>query len=66
MDEAVYLLWSVLASCSESAPLSLDVDEEARLYTTNAERERYEPLATFMVLSSHWTIYLEHAYVRHS
>ena len=46
-----------------SVPLS--IDEEARLYTTNAEREKYESLATLygniVALD-----YLERAYVRDS
>lgn len=42
---------------------SLSLDEEARLYTTNAERERYESLATlFGIIVS--LDYLERAYVR--
>jgi len=46
-----------------SAPLSLD--EEARLYTTNAERERYESLATLYGIVVALD-YLERAYVRDS
>lgn len=46
-----------------SAPLSLD--EEARLYTTNAERERYESLATLYGIIVALD-YLERAYVRDS
>lgn len=46
---------------STQAPLSLD--EEARLYTKNAERERYSLLATlFGVIVA--LDYLERAYVR--
>lgn len=48
---------------STQAPLSLD--EEARLYTTNVERERYGLLATlFGIIVS--LDYLERAYVRDS
>ena len=48
---------------SAVAPLSLD--EEARLYTSNAERERYGLLATlFGIIVS--LDYLERAYVRDS
>jgi len=46
-----------------SAPISLD--EEARLYTTNAERERYENLATLYGIIVTLD-YLERAYVRDS
>ena len=46
-----------------AAPLSLD--EEARLYTTNAERERYESLATLFGIVVALD-YLERAYVRDS
>jgi ESCRT-I complex subunit VPS28 len=46
-----------------SAPLSLD--EEARLYTTNAEREKYESLATLYGIVVALD-YLERAYVRDS
>ena len=46
-----------------SAPLNLD--EEARLYTTNAEREKYGLLATlFGIIVA--LDYLERAYVRDS
>jgi ESCRT-I complex subunit VPS28 len=46
-----------------SPPLSLD--EEVRLYTTNAEREKYESQATlFGVIVA--LDYLERAYVRDS
>jgi hypothetical protein len=48
---------------SMSAPLSLD--EEARLYTTNAEREKYESLATLYGIVVALD-YLERAYVRDS
>ena len=43
----------------------LNLDEEARLYTTNAEREKYTLLATLygIVVSLD---YLERAYVRDS
>lgn len=44
-------------------PLSLD--EEARLYTTNAEREKYESLATLYGIIVALD-YLERAYVRDS
>lgn len=48
---------------SSQAPISLD--EEARLYTTNAERERYNLLATlFGVIVA--LDYLERAYMRDS
>ena len=46
-----------------SAPLSLD--EEARLYTTNAEREKFESLATLYGIVVALD-YLERAYVRDS
>jgi hypothetical protein len=46
-----------------SMPLSLD--EEARLYTTNAEREKYESLATLYGIVVALD-YLERAYVRDS
>lgn len=46
-----------------SVPLSLD--EEARLYTTNAEREKYESLATLYGIVVALD-YLERAYVRDS
>jgi hypothetical protein len=46
-----------------SAPLSFD--EEARLYTTNAEREKYESLATLYGIIVALD-YLERAYVRDS
>ena len=43
----------------------LNLDEEARLYTTNAEREKYSLLATlFGIIVS--LDYLERAYVRDS
>ncbi|OBZ74128.1 hypothetical protein A0H81_06221 [Grifola frondosa] len=43
----------------------LNLDEEARLYTTNAEREKYGLLATlFGIVVS--LDYLERAYVRDS
>ena len=43
----------------------LNLDEEARLYTTNAEREKYSLLATLygIIVSLD---YLERAYVRDS
>lgn len=42
---------------------SISLDEEARLYTTNTEREKYETLATLygIIVSLD---YLERAYVR--
>ena len=44
---------------------SISLDEEARLYTTNAEREKYESLATlFGIIVA--LDYLERAYVRDS
>ena len=46
-----------------SVPLSLD--EEARLYKTNAEREKYESLATLYGIVVALD-YLERAYVRDS
>lgn len=47
-----------------SAP-SISLDEEARLYTTNAEREKYGLLATlFGIIVA--LDYLERAYVRDS
>ncbi len=46
-----------------SVPLS--PDEEARLYTTNAEREKYESLATLYGIVVALD-YLERAYVRDS
>ncbi len=46
-----------------SAPLSLD--EEARLYIMNAEREKYESLATLYGIIVALD-YLERAYVRNS
>ena len=46
-----------------SAPLNLD--EEARLYTTNAEREKYGLLATLFGIVVALD-YLERAYVRDS
>ena len=50
-------------SSGMSAPLSLD--EEVRLYTNNAEREKYGLLATlFGIIVS--LEYLERAYVRDS
>ena len=45
------------------APISLD--EEARLYTTNAEREKYGLLATLFGIVVALD-YLERAYVRDS
>ena len=44
---------------------SLNLDEEVRLYTTNAEREKYGMLATLfgIVIALE---YLERAYVRDS
>ena len=43
--------------------MSLSLDIEARLYTTNAERERYDQLATlFGIITT--LEYLERAYVR--
>ncbi|EKM55171.1 uncharacterized protein PHACADRAFT_120259 [Phanerochaete carnosa HHB-10118-sp] len=46
-------------------PMTLSLDEEARLYTTNAEREKYESLATlFGIIIA--LDYLERAYVRDS
>lgn len=42
---------------------TLSLDEEARLYTTNAERERYESLATLFGIVVALD-YLERAYVR--
>lgn len=45
--------------------MSLSLDEEARLYSTNAERERYGLLATlFGIIVA--LDYLERAYVRDS
>ena len=44
---------------------ALSLDEEARLYTTNAERERYESLATLFGIVVALD-YLERAYVRDS
>jgi VPS28 protein len=44
---------------------SLSLDEEARLYTTNAEREKYESLATLYGIVVTLD-YLERAYVRDS
>jgi hypothetical protein len=44
---------------------SLSLDEEARLYTTNAEREKYESLATLYGIVVALD-YLERAYVRDS
>lgn len=46
-------------------PPLLSLDEEARLYTTNSEREKYESQATlFGVIVA--LDYLERAYVRDS
>jgi VPS28 protein len=65
------LLWSVSEDATRAlrsfkrARLMLSLDEDARLYTTNAERERYESLATLygiVVALDH----LERAYVRDS
>jgi ESCRT-I complex subunit VPS28 len=42
---------------------TLSLDEEARLYTTNAEREKYESLATLFGIVVALD-YLERAYVR--
>ena len=44
--------------------VTLSLDEEARLYTTNAEREKYESLATLYGIVA--LDYLERAYVRNS
>ena len=48
-----------------SAGMSLNLDEEARLYTSNAEREKYESLATLygIIISLD---FLERAYIRDS
>ena len=54
---------TIITTCDMSAPLSLD--EEARLYTTNAEREKYESLATLYGIVVALD-YLERAYVRDS
>ena len=54
---------TTITTCGMSAPLSLD--EEARLYTTNAEREKYESLATLYGIVVALD-YLERAYVRDS
>jgi|SRR6267154_2836560 len=56
-------LLSTIISEHMSVPLSLD--EEARLYTTNAEREKYESLATLYGIVVALD-YLERAYVRDS
>jgi hypothetical protein len=56
-------LLTVTLSEHMSVPLSLD--EEARLYTTNAEREKYESLATLYGIVVALD-YLERAYVRDS
>lgn len=57
------LLGTLTTAMTAQAPLSLD--EEARLYTSNAERERYGLLATlFGIIVS--LDYLERAYVRDS
>ena len=47
-----------------SAPFSLD--EEVRLYNTNAERERYNLLSTLFGIMIVTLDYLERAYVRDS
>lgn len=44
---------------------TISLDEEARLYSTNAERERYESLATLFGIVVALD-YLERAYVRDS
>ena len=57
---------SIFGCCTTDAPLTgqmLSLDEEVRLYTTNAEREKYSLLATlFGVVVA--LDYLERAYVR--
>ncbi len=45
--------------------MSFSLDEEVRLYTTNADREKYSLLATFFGIIVNLD-YLERAYVRDS
>lgn len=53
------------SSVNSKMPPLLSLDEEARLYTTNSEREKYESQATlFGVIVA--LDYLERAYVRDS
>lgn len=47
------------------SPLSMSMDEEVRLYTNNAEREKYSLLATLFGIVVALD-YLERAYVRDS
>ena len=52
-------------ACNHLMSVPLSLDEEARLYTTNAEREKYESLATLYGIVVALD-YLERAYVRDS
>lgn len=56
----VFIVYTTMSSVTH-----LNLDEEARLYTTNAEREKYGLLATLygIIVSLD---YLERAYVRDS
>jgi ESCRT-I complex subunit VPS28 len=50
---------------SEMSPATMSMDEEVRLYTTNAERERYTLLGTLFGITVALD-YLERAFVRDS
>ena len=55
----------MLATAMSLASSTLNLDEEVRLYSTNAEREKYGLLATlFGIIVA--LEYLERAYVRDS
>lgn len=55
----------MLATAMSLASSSLNLDEDVRLYSTNAEREKYGLLATlFGIIVA--LEYLERAYVRDS
>ena len=62
---AIQLHYALCLTLSEHMSVPLSLDEEARLYTTNAERERYESLATLYGIIVALD-YLERAYVRDS
>jgi hypothetical protein len=56
---------SVAVACLQSVRAGMNLDEEVRLYTTSAEREKSENLATlYSIIVS--LEYLERAYVRDS
>ena len=66
IDHAINSVGPQVATADTTAmSMPLSLDEEARLYTTNAEREKYESLATLYGIVVALD-YLERAYVRDS